>query len=295
MTWKMRESRPYAFVFFVFFALAGVAFGVTAIKRHVEYRSPSRGGGALEADTTSFEVWKARFISRLSEATRPDSTGASTAHPPIPNDSQLMEIYVMLRAQGRNAHKNLVLLHTLPPASASILAFALCALQWRLMKGMSTRVLPALVPLVFGLVSPATASFLAQFLHGYGAGADEALDMALLQSILGLPLVTAFTIPGFLWLGWYLYWNHERLTTRALWAGGLMGTGIMTALVLVSHTGMYELLYTRGRMHSTTGVGVGFVSFYCLIIAAVTVLILSWIARRIDHRKNHPVLPVVSI
>ncbi len=286
MTGKMWESHPYAFVFFVLFAFFAVVCGVTAITRHAEYRNPAAGGGAQVSDTTSFEVWKARFIARLAEETRSDSTGASVARLPIPSDSQLMEIYVALRAQGKNTHSNLVLLRTLPPASACLLAIVLCAVLWRLMRGMSTRVLPAAAALLFGLVSPSAASFLAQFSHGYVTGADEDLDIALLQSMLGLPLITAFTIPGFLWLAWYLYWNHERLTTLALWAGGIAGTAIMTALVLVSHTGMYGLLYARGRMHSTTGVGIVFVSFYCLVIAAVTVLILWWTARRADRRRE---------
>ncbi len=295
MTGKMWVSHPYAFVLFVSFALVAVVCGVTAIQRHVEYRSPAGGGGALQSDTTSFEAWKSRVMARLSEESRSDSTGAKKARPPIPNDTQLMEIYNALKAQERNTHSNLVLLRSLPPASACLLAIVLCVLQWRLMRGMSTRVLPALASLFFGLVSPAAASFLAQFLHSYVPGVDEDLDVALLQTMLGLPLVTAFTIPGFLGLAWYLYWNNERLPTRALWTGGLLGTGIMTALVLASHTGMYELLYARGRMHSTTGVGIVFVSFYCLVIAAVAVLMLWWIARRTDRRKNQPVPPVVTM
>lgn len=265
---ETRTTHTFPYAIFLLFAIVAVACGVTAIKRYVEYRAPSHVKGEQEAASASFEDWKANFIAKLSEGTN-DSTAGSNSRVSIPSDITLKEIYDALKARATNTHKTLALLYMLRPASASILAIVLCAIQWRLIKGMKTRLLAPLIPILFGLLSPAVAFTIGQLANNYVAGEDTDLDGAVLQTALSLPMVTAITIPGFLALAAFLYLSREPLTAGLLWSTSLIGTGILTAIVLGSHTGMYDLLYSRGRMHSTTVIGIMFVSFYCLIGAAI--------------------------
>jgi hypothetical protein len=131
------------------------------------------------------------------------------------------------------------------------------------------RLLPALIPILIGMSLPTIAFHIAQQGHSYVAGQDEDSDVMVSRAASALPLVTAVTIPGFLGLGIFLYVNRKRLNLGFLWLASLAGTSIMTAIVLGTHPGMYDLLYSRGRMHSTTGVGMMFVSFYCVIAAVI--------------------------
>jgi hypothetical protein len=132
----------------------------------------------------------------------------------------------------------------------------------------SSRFLPAIVPVLAGLLVPTIAFFAAQHINGYVPGEDGDVDDAVAQVAGGLPLVTAFTIPGFLGLALFLFFMGDRFGSRFLWAVSLVGTGTLAVLVFGPHSSMYELLYSRGRMHSTTGIGIMFVSFYCAIAAA---------------------------
>ncbi len=278
MTEETRITHTIPYAIFVLFAVVAVACCVAAIKRYVEYQAPSHGEGGQGASSMSFEDWKTSFIAKVSEGAT-DSTADSGSRMSIPSDVTLKQIYDALKARGPDTHVDLALLHTLPSAFTSLLAIVLCALQWRLIKGMSTRVLVSLIPVLLGILSPAVAFFIGQLANDYVVGQDTDLDKAVLQSALSLPLVTASTIPGFLGLAAFLYLSRKPLTTRLLWSTSLIGTGILTAIVLGSHTGMYDLLYSRGRMHSTTGIGIMFVSFYCLLAAAI----ISVLARIAHH------------
>jgi hypothetical protein len=150
---------------------------------------------------------------------------------------------------------------------------------------------PALLPFLIGPFLPTVAFFIAQNTHSYIAGQDEDLDGAVTQAALALATTTAWTIPGFLALPVFLYLRRDRLHVEILWLASLVGTGIMAAMVLGTHPGMYDLLYTRGRMHSTTGMGILFVSFSCIIGAVVTALLASrgqkiWVRRGQRQRSN---------
>ncbi len=136
----------------------------------------------------------------------------------------------------------------------------------------SSRFLPLMVPVLAGLLVPTIAFYAAQHINGYVPGEDGDVDEAVAQVAGGLPLVTAFTTPGFLGLAAYLFFMGDRFGSRFPWAVSIVGTGILAALVFGPHTSMYELLYSRGRMHSTAGIGIMFVSFYCIIAAAAIAL-----------------------
>ncbi len=136
----------------------------------------------------------------------------------------------------------------------------------------SSRFLQAIVPVLAGLLVPTIAFYAAQQINGYVPGDDGDVDDAVAMVAGALPLVTAFTIPGFLGLAAFLFFMGDRFGSRFLWAVSLVGTGILAALVFGPHTSMYELLYSRGRMHSTTGIGIMFVSFYCIIAAGAIAL-----------------------
>ncbi len=268
MTEETRTMHRSARAIFLLFAIVAIACGAAAIKSYVEYRPPSHAKGEQQAISASFEDWKANFIAKLSEGTT-DSTAGSHSQVSIPNDNTLKQLYDALKAKGLDTHQNLALLHTLLPGSVSLLAIVLCGIQWRLMRGMPPRLLAPLIPVILGLLSPTVAFIIGQLANSYVAGADTDLDGAVLQSALSLPLVTACTVPGFLGLAAFLYLSREPLTTGLLWSTSLIGTAVLTAMVIGSHTGMYDLLYSRGRMHSTTGIGIMFVSFYCLVAAAI--------------------------
>jgi hypothetical protein len=276
--------RAIKYSTFLFFASVALVCGVIAIKKYAEYQVPWHVKGEKEAISSSFEDWKANFIAKLSEGAV-DSTIGSASRASIPSDHALREIYEALKARGVDTHKNLALLPALPSAFASALAIVLCAIQWRMIKGMSTRHLAALIPVLLGLVSPTVAFFIGQLANSYVAGGDADLDGAVLQTALSLPLVTACTLPGFLGLAAYLYLSRKPLLPGLLWPTSLTGTGILTAIVLVSHTGMYDLLYSRGRMHSTTGIGIMFVSFSCLFASAVT-SVVAWTTQRALLRRG---------
>jgi hypothetical protein len=77
-------------------------------------------------------------------------------------------------------------------------------------KGMSNRVLASLIPVLLGIMSPAVAFFIGQLANDYVVGQDTDLDKAVLQTALS-PLVTAFTIPGFLGLAAFLYLSANLL------------------------------------------------------------------------------------
>ena len=284
MTEETRITHTIPYAIFLLFAVVAVACCVASIKRYVEYQVPSHGDGGQQASSMSFEDWKTGFIAKLSEEPT-DSTAGSGSRTSIPSDVTLRQIYDALKARGPDTHIDVALLDTLPSAFTSVVAIVVCALQWRLIKGMSTRVLVSLIPVLLGILSPAVAFFIGQLANDYVVGQDADLDKAVLQTALSLPLVTAFTIPGFLGLAAFLYLSREPLTTRLLWLTSLIGTGILAAIVLGSHTGMYDLLYSRGRMHSTTGIGIVFVSFYCLLAAAI----ISVLARIAQHAllKEH--------
>jgi hypothetical protein len=284
MTEETRITHTIPYAIFLLFAVVAVACCVAAIKRYVEYQVPSHRDGGHEASSMSFEDWKTSFIAKLSEGTT-DSTAGSGSRMSIPSDVALRQIYVALKAREPDTHIDVALLDTLPSAFTSLVAIVVCALQWRLIKGMSTRILASLIPVLLGILSPIVAFFFGQLANDYVVGQDADLDEAVLQAALSLPLVTAFTIPGFLGLAAFLYLSREPLTTRLLWLTSLIGTGIMTAIVLGSHTGMYDLLYSRGRMHSTTGIGILFVSFYCLLAAAI-ISAAARIAQRALSKKR---------
>jgi hypothetical protein len=74
--------------------------------------------------------------------------------------------------------------------------------------------------------------------------------------------------------------------TRAYRGGfSLIGTAVMAAIVLSGHTGMYDLLYIRGRMHSTSGIGFMFTSFSCAVVAVIAAL-GGWVVQRRRDRKS---------
>ncbi len=276
--------RAIKYSTFLFFASVALVCGVTAVRKYTEYRVPPHVQGEQEAISTSFETWRANFIAKLS-AGATDSTIGNASRVSIPSDITLRQIYDALKARGVDTHKNLALLPALPSASGSALAIVLCAIQWGMIKGMSTRHLAALIPVLLGLVSPTVAFFIGQLVNHYVTGGDTDLDGAVLQAALSLPLITAWTVPGFLGLAAFLYLPREPLSTGLLWSTSLIGTGILTAIVLDGHTGMYELLYSRGRMHSTSGIGIMFGSFYCLFASAI-ISTLAWTAQRALLRRR---------
>lgn len=102
-----------------------------------------------------------------------------------------------------------------------------------------SRFLPVIVPVLAGLLVPTIAFFAAQQINGYVPGEDGDVDDAVAQVAGGLPLVTAFTIPGFLGLASFLFFMGNRFRSRFLWAVSLVGTGILAVLVLGPHTSMY--------------------------------------------------------
>ena len=147
------------------------------------------------------------------------------------------------------------------------------------------RLLPAMVPILIGLLLPTIAFHIAQAGHGYAMGQDEDLDVMVARAAAALPLVTAVTMPGFLGFATFLIVASKRFDVRFLWLASLVGSGIMTAIILGTHPDMYDLLYSRGRMHSTTGIGIMFVSAYC-IIAAVVTSALAWYGQTIRLKRR---------
>lgn len=151
-------------------------------------------------------------------------------------------------------------------------------------------VLPALPPVVVGLVLPMIAFSIAQHANAYVRGQDEDLDEMVSQAANALPLITAFTVVGFLGLAGFLLVQSTSFPTGFLWVTSIVGTIILAAIVLSTHPGMYDLLYSRGRMHSTSGVAVMFVSFYC-VVASIIVAAIAWTSHRVwrnrrSHRQN---------
>ena len=128
---------------------------------------------------------------------------------------------------------------------------------------------PAVIPILVGVVLPATAFQFAQRGQNYVAGQDDDTDEMVLRVESALPMVTALNSPGFLGLGGFLLACRRRFDTRMLWLVSMIGTAIMAAIVLSSHMGMYDLLYIRGRMHSTSGIGFMFTSFACGAVAVI--------------------------
>lgn len=155
----------------------------------------------------------------------------------------------------------------------------------------SSRFLPAVVPVLAGLLVPTVAFYAAQQINGYVPGDDGDLDEAVARIAGALPLVTAFTSPGFLGLAAFLFFMAGRFGARFLWAVSLVGTGILVALVLGPQTSMYELLYSRSRMHSTTGIGIIFVSSYCIIAAGTIALAARFAGNRWFTVSERPVDP----
>ena len=147
------------------------------------------------------------------------------------------------------------------------------------------RLLPALIPVAFGCVLPTVAFTIAQHVNSYVAGQDMDIDVMVDRAADALPFVTAFTIPGFLGLAIFLFMSEDRLILKLLWLTSCVGTGLLAAIVLGTHPGMCNLLYSRGRMHSTTGIGIMFVSFYCIIAAVVTAL-LARLGQKIWLRRG---------
>jgi hypothetical protein len=209
--------------------------------------------------------------------------GAST-----PSDSTLRGIYEALKSQGAETQRidleSRNILQFIPPLQLvflAILAAIVCATQWAVLTGSSGRFLPALIPVFLGCVLPTVAFYIALLSHNHVVGQDIHLDAALVHAARMLPILTVLTLPGFLVLAVFLMLVRKRLTLRSLWLASLVGTGIMTAILLGTHPGMYDLLFSRERMHSTTGIGIMFVSVYCVIAAALT-SILAW--QREKHR-----------
>ena len=118
------------------------------------------------------------------------------------------------------------------------------------------------------------------------AGQDEDIDAAVTSAESALPLTTLVTIPAFMGLALFLRSARSRLRPALLWIGSLVGTGLMTAIVMTGHIGMYDLLYTRGRMHSTSGVGILFTAVYCVLVAALIAVLTVWAGRAVQQKRS---------
>ena len=271
----------------IFFALVAVASGLMAIRSYVEYRSPASVKEEHQSPEPSFEEWRRSFIAKLAEGTA-DSTADNKSPVRIPGNDTLRAIYDALKAREHTTsnHHEMAISNAILPGLFSLLALGLCALQWRIVKGMPVRYLAPLLPIVLGLLAPSVAFRIGQLANNYIAGADADLDAAVLTTILSLPMITAFTVPGFLGLAAFLFMSRKSLTPVFAWATALIGAALLTAIVLIGHSGMYEILYSRGRMHSTTGIGIMVVSIGCLAASAV-ISWLAWTAQK-SMRRSPP-------
>ena len=147
------------------------------------------------------------------------------------------------------------------------------------------RILAVVLPIVVGLLLPAAAFHAAQQSHSYTVGQDDDTDVMASRAQAALPLVTITTLPGFVVLGAFLLVRRNRLDARILWLTSIVGTLCMSVIVLDAHMGMYDLLYVRGRMHSTAGIGFIFTSLYCVVVAGV-VSTIAWLVQRALERKR---------
>lgn len=276
------------------FALLAITSGIAAIKSYIEYRPPSNAQDEHLAPTHSFEDWRSAFTAQLSKGST-DSTAGSKSPVRVPGNDTLRAIYDALKSREHapSNHYKMAISSAILPGVLSLLAMGLCALQWRIVKGTPVHHLAPLVPIVFGLVAPSVAFRIGQLSNNYIAGADADLDAAVLTTILSLPMITAFTVPGFLGLAVFLFMSRKSLTPALAWATALIGTAALIAIVLVGHSGMYEILYSRGRRHSTTGIGIMFVSTGCLAASAV-ISWMAWAAQKFA-RRSPPTSPTPDV
>ncbi len=275
-------------VLLALFALVAIASGAAALRSYVEYRPPSRVQQEQQTPSRAFEDWRKTFIAKLAEGST-DSTAGSKSPAHIPGNDTLRAIYAALKAREHTTtdHHAMAMGDAILPGLLSLLALGLCALQWRIVKGMPVHHLAPLVPILFGLLAPSVAFRIGQLANNYLAGVNADLDAAVLTTILSLPMITAFTVPGFLGLASFLFMSRKSLPPVFAWATALIGAAVLTAIVLIGHSSMYEILYSRGRMHSTTGIGIMFVSIWCLA-ASVVISWLAWTARKVMQKPPPP-------